>query len=60
MLNMDIYKVTFEIYINDKLTSRQIIQAPRMIIESQFLSLVKQASQDYRHIRIKMSRDEVI
>ena len=54
------YQVTFEIYIEDKLTSRQTMQAPKEMLIANFLQTVKQISNDKRPIKIKMLRPEVI
>lgn len=48
------HNVIFEIYIEDKLTNRQTMQAPRQILEMEFLKLAKQISQDSRPIKVKM------
>ena len=58
--NLDTYEVTFEIYIDGKLTSRQSMQAPRMMIEAQFVNMLQQIKRDRRQIKLKMSRDEII
>ena len=54
------FDVTFEIYIEDKLTNKQTMQAPKEIIMANFIQTVKQISDDKRPIKIKMSRPEVI
>ena len=56
----DIYEVTFEIYNQDKLTNKQIIQAPKEMLIINFLQTVKQISNDQRPLRVKMIRPEVI
>ena len=50
------YDVTFEIYIDGKLTSSQTMEAPRMMIESQFVNLLEQIRRDSRHIKVRMTR----
>lgn len=54
------YQVTFEIYIEDKLTNRQSMQAPKEMLTANFLQTVKQISNDKRPIKIKMFRPEII
>ena len=56
----DIYEVTFEIYNQDKLTNKQIIQAPKEMLIINFLQTVKQISNDQRPLRVKMIRPEII
>lgn len=58
--NLDTYEVTFEIYIDGKLTSRQSMEAPQMMIEAQFVNMLKQIKRDVRPIKLKMSRNEVV
>ena len=54
-----VYEVTLEVFIEGNLASSQTMQAPRMMIEAQFISLLQQMRRDSRHIKIKMSRPEV-
>ena len=54
------YKVTFEIYIEDKLVKQQTMQAPKEILMANFMQTVKQIIEDTRPIKIKMSRPEII
>lgn len=56
----DIYEVTFEIYNQDKLTNKQIIQAPKEMLIINFLQTVKQISNDQRPLRVKMIKPEII
>ena len=56
----DVYEVTLEVFIDGNLASSQNMQAPRMMIEAQFINLLQQMRRDSRHIKIKMSRPEVI
>ena len=48
------YNVFFEVYIEDKLTNRQNMQAPKEILKMNFLQTAKQISQDGRPIKIRM------
>lgn len=54
------HEVTFEIYIEDKLTNKQTMQAPKEMLMVNFLQTVKQAQNDKRPLKIRMSRPEVI
>lgn len=56
----DTYEVTFEIYIEDKLTNKQTMQAPKEMIMANFIQTVNQIARDKRPIKILMSRPEVI
>lgn len=52
---MDVYTCSFEVNVNG-VVQRQTMQAPRMMLEQQFMSLMEQAYQDTRPIMVKMSR----
>lgn len=52
---MDVYVCSFEINVNG-VVQKQTMQAPRMMLEQQFMSLMEQAYQDARPIMVKMSR----
>ena len=54
------YDVVFEVYIEDKITNRQQMQAPKEILMANFLQTAKQIQNDQRPIKIKMIRPEVI
>lgn len=54
------HEVTFEIYIKDKLTNRQTMQAPKEMLIANFMQTAKQIQNDQRPIKIKMIRPEVI
>ena len=54
------YDVVFEIYIEDKLTNRQQMQAPKEMLIANFLQTAKQIQVDRRPIKIKMIRQEEI
>lgn len=54
------YEVTFEVYIEDKLTNRQQIQAPKEALIMNFLQTAKQIQADRRPIKLKMIRPEII
>lgn len=54
------HEVIFEVYIEDKLTNRQQMQAPKEMLIANFLQAAKQIQNDKRPIKIKMIRPEVI
>lgn len=54
------YDVVFEVYIEDKLTNRQQMQAPKEMLIANFLQTAKQIQADRRPIKIKMIRQEEI
>ena len=61
MFNMfETFELTFEIYIEDKLTNRQAIKAPKEMLIMNFLQTVKQIGNDKRPMKVKMYRPEVI
>lgn len=57
---LDMQEVIFEVYIEDKLTNRQQMQAPKEMLIANFLQTAKQMKSDRRPIKIKMIRPEVI
>lgn len=57
---LEMYDVTFEIYVEDKLTNRQAMQAPKEILMTNFLQTAKQIKNDKRPIKIKMIRPYTI
>lgn len=57
---LEMHEVTFEVYIEDKLTNRQQMQAPKEMLIANFLQTAKQIQNDKRPIKIKMIRPEVI
>ena len=54
------HEVTFEVYIEDKLTNRQQMQAPKEMLMANFLQTAKQIQNDKRPIKIKMIKPVVI
>ena len=54
------HEVTIEVYIEDKLTNRQQMQAPKEILIANFLQTAKQMQADRRPIKLKMIRPEEI
>lgn len=51
---LEMYEVTFEVYIEDKLSNRQTMQAPKQIIIANFLQTAQQIQKEKRPIRFKM------
>lgn len=54
------YEVIIEVHIEDKLTNRQQMQAPKEILIANFIQTARQIQSDRRPIKIKMIRPEVI
>lgn len=59
-IDFETYEVIFEIYLGDKLVQKQSMQAPRIILERQFVNLANEIANDERPMRIKMIKPEVI
>ena len=57
---LEMYEVIFEVYIEDKLTNRQQMNAPKEILIANFVNTAKQIKNDQRPIKIKMIRPYVI
>ena len=57
---LEMHEVIFEVYIEDKLTNRQQMQAPKEMLIANFVQTAKQIKTDSRPIKIKMIRPEVI
>ena len=57
---LDIQEVIFEVYIEDKLTNRQQIQAPKDMLIENFIQTARQMQNDQRPIKIKMIRPYTI
>lgn len=57
---LEMYDVVFEIYIENKLTNRQAMQAPKEMLIANFMQTAKQIKSDKRPIKIKIIRQEVI
>lgn len=56
----EMHEVIFEIYIEDKLTNRQQMQAPKEMLIANFIQTAKQIKNDQRPIKIKMIKPETI
>ena len=53
---METFAVTLEVEMDNKI-QRQTMQAPRIMLEQQFVSLVQQAYESRIPVRVKMSMD---
>ena len=56
----DIYEVIFEIYNEDKLVSKQTMQAPKQMLIINFIQTVNQIGRDRRPLKVRMFRPEII
>lgn len=50
----EMYEVVFEVYIEDKMTNKQTMQAPKQMLMVNFAQTAKQIKDDKRPIKIKM------
>lgn len=57
---LEVFDVTFEIYIEDKVINRQSMQAPKQFLIMNFLKTAEQIGNDGRPMKIKMIRPETI
>lgn len=57
---LEIHEVIFEVYIEDKLTNRQQMKAPKQMIIANFVETAKKIKTDTRPIKIKMIKPETI
>lgn len=57
---LEIFEVTFEVYIEDKLVNKQIMQAPKEILMANYLQTIEQIGNDQRPMKIRMYRPDVI
>lgn len=56
----DIYEVTFEIYIEDKMVKKQIMSAPQEMLIISFVQTMEQIGHDKRPMKIRMYRPTTI
>ena len=56
----EMHNVVFEVYIEDKLTNRQQMKAPRQMLEANFIQTAQQIINDRRPIKLKMIKEETI
>lgn len=54
------YAVTFEVYIEDKIVTKQTMQAPKEMLMANFIQTVEKIARDSRPMKIRMSRQDVI
>lgn len=57
---LEMHEVIIEVYIEDKLTNRQQMHAPKEILIANFIQTAKQMANDQRPIKFKMIRPELI
>ena len=57
---LEMHNVIIEVYIEDKLTNRQELRAPRDMLIANFVQTAKQMRYDKRPIKLKMIRQETI
>lgn len=57
---LDIHEVIFEVYVEDKLTNRQQMKAPKDMLIANFVETAKQIKNDQRPIKIKMIKPYTI
>ena len=56
----EIYDVTFEVYIEDKLVKKQMLQAPKEMIMINFMQMTEEIKKDNRPMKIKIIRPDII
>lgn len=56
----EIFEATFEVWIGNELTNRQVMQAPKEIIIANFLNTAKQIKNDNRPIKLKIIVPDII
>jgi hypothetical protein len=54
------YEVDIETYIENRLVNKQRMQAPKEIIELNFVQLMNQVANDKRPLKVRMTRPETI
>lgn len=57
---LEMHDVVIEVYIENKLTNRQELRAPRDMLIANFVQTAKQMKYDKRPIKLKMIRQESI
>lgn len=57
---LEMHEVVIEVYIEDKLTNRQQMKAPKEMLIANFVQTAKQMKVDRRPIKLKMIRPELI
>lgn len=57
---LEMHEVVIEVYIEDKLTNRQELKAPKDMLIANFVQTAKQMKYDKRPIKLKMIRQETI
>ena len=54
------YEVTFEIYVEDKLTNKQTAKAPKQMLIASFVQTAEQILKEQKPMKIKMIRPVTI
>lgn len=54
------YEVDIETYIENRLVNKQRMQAPKEIIELNFVQMMNQVANDKRPLKVRMTRPEII
>ena len=57
---LEMHDVIFEVYIEDRLTNKQQMKAPKEMLITNFLQTAKQIQADRRPIKLKMIRPDTI
>lgn len=57
---LETFEVTFEVYIEDKVINKQIIQAPKQMLMIKYLQTMEQIGKDKRPMRLRMYRPETV
>ena len=60
MFDFEIYKVGFEVYLEDKLIQRQTAEAPKEMLMATFIQTMQQIAQDKRAMQFKMIKPVII
>lgn len=56
----EMYEVTFETYLEDKLVGKQTLEAPKQMIMANFVQRMNQIKTDPRPIKVRVTRKETI
>jgi hypothetical protein len=59
-INLEMCQMTYEIYVDQQLVTRQMSNAPVMVHKSQYIDLINQLSGDKRPMRFKIIKPDVI
>lgn len=56
----EMFKATFEVYLEDKLINRQVLQAPKEMLMVQFMQLYEQIAKEKRPMKVSMIVPQII